>query len=159
MGNTDTIQVPIFTTGSPEYEADFHAWSVEQASRLRLLRVPGLDVANIAEEIESLARRDKRELLGRSAVLLAHLLKWRYQPDRRGTSWRLTILEQRQAIDIVLNDSPTSLRPTLSDVMTQAYTLAVRNAALETELALSAFPAVCEWTPSQILSDAFLPDA
>ena len=72
MGKVDTIQVPIFTSASPEYEADFHAWLLEQANRLRMLRMPGLDTQNLAEEIESLGRNDKREVVSRFAVLVMH---------------------------------------------------------------------------------------
>ncbi len=158
MGHTDTIQIPTFTTASPEYEADFHAWLMEQANRLRMLRVPGIDGENLAEEVEALARKDKREIRSRLEILLMHLLKWRYQPALRGASWRTTIHEQRHAIELVLEDSP-SLRPTLPAAIAKAYPAAVRMAVLETNFAKSVFPATCEWTTADILSEDFLPDA
>ena len=158
MGHTDTIQVPIFTTESPDYETDFYAWLMEQSGRLRMLRVPGIDSENLAEEIESLARGDKRELRSRLEVLLMHLLKWEYQPDLRGASWRSTIGEQRHAIELVLDDSP-SLRQAVADTIVKSYPAAVRRAGLETCLPTEAFPATCEWTAVDILDDDFLPDA
>ena len=158
MGHTDTLQIPTFPAEAPDYEADFHAWLMEQSRRLRMLRIPGIDSENIAEEIESLARQDKREVLSRFAVLLMHLLKWRHQPNRRGKSWRSTIDGQRQAIEVVLRDSP-SLRPSLPAVVAEAYTMALRKIELETGLAKSTFPPACEWTSSQVLAEDFLPDA
>ena len=77
-----------------DYDTDFYAWSMEQARLIRGLTIPGLDNENVAEEIESLGRSDKRELLSRGTVLLVHLLKWQFQAERRGESWSATIDEQ-----------------------------------------------------------------
>ena len=156
MGKTDTLQIPTFAAAAGDYEADFHAWLVEQGSRLRLLRVPGIDTENLAEEIEALGRGEKRELLSRCEVLLLHLLKWHHRSSRRGSSWRTTIGEQRGAIELVLQDSP-SLRPTLSEVVGRAYPRAVRKASVETGLPASSFPHTCEWSVHEVLDDAFLP--
>src|SRR5882724_976470 len=56
-----------------DYEEDFYAWNVEQARLLRSGEFSSIDVANVAEEIESLGRGDKRELESRLTVLLMHL--------------------------------------------------------------------------------------
>ena len=104
-----------------------------------------------------MGRSDKRELASRAAVLLMHLLKWKYQPARRGKSWKSTVYEQREAIEMLLRESP-SLRPTVPDFLTDAYRAAVKKASIETELPSASFPAQCEWTPEQILSEDFLPD-
>ncbi len=48
-------------------------------------------IANIAEEIEDVGKSEQRELASRMAVLIAHLLKWKYQPSHRGTSRERTI--------------------------------------------------------------------
>lgn len=158
MGKTDSIQVPVFEGEMAEYERDFCAWSIEQAARLRLLRVPGVDVENIAEEIESLARKDRQELLSRLEILLAHLLKCRYQPDWQTKSWLLTILEQRNRIVGLLEDSP-SLRPALPALMVKAYQRAAKSASLETGLDMIVFPGTCEWTIEQTLDIDFLPES
>jgi hypothetical protein len=139
------------------YDTDFYAWALDQAARIRALAVPGLDVENVAEEIESLGRRDKSELSSRSRVLLLHLLKWQFQPARRGASWIQTIDEQRIQIGVVLHDSP-SLRRTLSDVIVQSYRYSCKWAALETDLPPATFPASCPWTPEQIIDEDWLPD-
>ena len=133
------------------------SWLNEQAARLRLLRVPGIDSENLAEEIESLARRDRRELASRSRALLMHLLKWEHQAAGRGKSWRSAILEQRQAMDLILADSP-SLQSAMPDIVQTAYRQAVAQAVNETNLPKATFPAACEWTAGQVLSPDFLPD-
>ncbi len=156
MCKTDTIQVPIFKGEPQDYETDFHAWSMEQSSRLRLLRIPGLDTENLAEEIESLGRSDRLELASRSRVLLMHLLKWKYQPARRGSSWESTIYEQRLRIESLLEESP-SLRPLVPAILTKVYRAALKAAAIETELPSASFPSQCEWTLEQILLEDFLP--
>ena len=80
------------------YESDFYHWTVDQVERLRLGKLDGLDLENLAEEIESLGNQQRSELENRLAVLLGHLLKWDLQPDLRGKSWRSTIREQRRQI-------------------------------------------------------------
>jgi len=84
------------------YDEDIVLWSERQGDLLRrraageLVNDAELDWPNIAEEIESMGRAEQDQLISRLSVLLAHLLKWRFRPDRRGNSWRLTILEQRR---------------------------------------------------------------
>ena len=65
---------------SPLYDQDFFAWSRQQAELLRAGDLARADIEHIAEEIESMGRTEKRELISRLTVLLLHLLEWRYQP-------------------------------------------------------------------------------
>lgn len=99
--------------GTP-YEKDVVAWAMEQAALLRSGQLSALDIEHIAEEIEDVGKSEKRELASRLAVLLAHLLKWQYQPGRRGSSWSRTIKEQRKAIAAAMRQTP-SLKASLSD--------------------------------------------
>ena len=82
-----------------DYEDDFYAWTVEQARLLRSGEFSELDIENIAEELESMGRSDKREIESRLSVLLAHLLKWQLQVGLRSRSWSGTIREQREHIE------------------------------------------------------------
>ena len=66
------------------YEKDVVAWADEQAALLRAGKFSALDIEHIAEEIEDVGKSEQRELASRMALLLAHLLKWQYQPERRG---------------------------------------------------------------------------
>ena len=89
------------------YEKDVLAWSREQAELLRAGRWAELDIDHIADEIDDVGKSEQRELANRMAVLLAHLLKWQFQPDRQGASWRRTVAEQRRAIARRLWKTPT----------------------------------------------------
>ena len=122
------------------YERDFHAWTTEQAALLRAGRLSEADVENIAEEIESMGRSEKRELANRLTVLLIHFLKWQVQPERRSNSWRLAIVEQRLRLAEHLKDNP-SLKAALPDGFASAYRLALLGAQRETDLPEDAFPA------------------
>ncbi|HEY0205522.1 MAG TPA: DUF29 domain-containing protein [Acetobacteraceae bacterium] len=101
------------------YSSDFCAWSVEQATFLRAGCLAEADLGNIAEEIESMGRGEKRELINRLTALLVHLPKWQVQPALRGNSGRLTILEQRGQLVEHLKDNP-SLKGLLADAFATA---------------------------------------
>ena len=83
---------------SVAYKQDIVAWANEQAAYIRAGRFDMLDLENIAEEIEDVGKSEQRELESRMAVLIAHLLKWQYQPTHRGVSWELTIKDQRRMV-------------------------------------------------------------
>ena len=70
------------------YQQDFYAWANEQAALLRAGNLDAVDIELVAGEIESMGKSEKRELVSRLTVLLLHLLKWQYQPGRRGASWK-----------------------------------------------------------------------
>ena len=139
------------------HEHDFYAWTKEQAALLRVGAVDRADIKNIAEEIESMGRSERRELISRLSALLLHLLKWRYQPALRGTSWRLTIKEQRYRLDDHLRDNP-SLKAQAEAMITDAYRLARIGAQRETGLGEEIFPDRCPFSFDQSLDDMFLPD-
>jgi hypothetical protein len=139
------------------YDRDFYAWANEQAALLRAGRLDAADIVNIAEEIESMGRSEKRELVSRLAVLLQHLLKWRFQPDFRSNSCRLTIEEQRNSLEDHLAENP-SLRAQLDGAMATAYRSARLKAAAETGFARDHFPDACPFTYQQASSDDFWPE-
>lgn len=139
------------------YDSDFYAWANEQAALLRAGKLNAADVEHIAEEIESMGRSEKRELISRLTVLLMDLLKWRYQPAGRCTSWRLTIEVQRQDVADHLEDNP-SLKAKLSETMTSAYSRARLNAAKETNLSTSVFPVPCQFSFDDAMDADFWPD-
>jgi len=140
-----------------DYEDDFYAWTVEQARLLRLGELSEIDAANIAEEIESMGRSDRRAIESRLTVLLSHLLKWRAQPAARSTSWSGTIREQRRQIEKLVRESP-SLRPFVEAALAEAYADAREDAAEEAGLPETAFPAECPFSPEEVLSRRFLPE-
>ena len=140
------------------YETDFYLWTQQQAALLRqgeFNRVD-LDLANIAEEIESMGRREKHSIRSYLFNVIMHLLKWQYQPERRGTSWKLSIRNGRDQIAWQIKDSP-SLRPQLEGLLAEVYPSARRNAADETGLPLTTFPEQCPFTVEQITGE-YWPD-
>ena len=139
------------------YDNDFAAWAEEQAQLLRAGRFAEMDVANLAEEIESMGRRQRRELESRLSVLLAHLTKWQIQPDLRSRSWTLTIRNQRTAISKHLVENP-SLRPRMPDAIEQAWSGALVIVEGETAWLREMLPIANPWTPDQVLDETFLPE-
>ncbi len=140
------------------YEADFYAWANQQASLLRAGKLSAADIQNIAEEIESMGKSEKRELVSRLTTLLLHLLKWKFQPGLRGNSWRYTIKVQRRDLARHLADNP-SLNAQLSTVLADSYVSSVLSAAGETGLPDTTFPEVCPWSYQQVADPDFWPDA
>lgn len=140
------------------YETDFYLWTQQQAALLRqgeLNRVD-LDLANIAEEIEDMGKSNRWALESYLQNVLMHLLKWKYQPQRRGTSWRMSIRNGRRQIEKRLKNSP-SLKPQLPAILEEEYPSARENAADETGLPLTTFPDECPFTVEQITGD-YWPD-
>jgi hypothetical protein len=140
------------------HEVDFYACANEQAGLLRAGRLSEADIEHIADDIESIGKSEKRELLSRLAVLLMHLLKWQHQPVLRGTSWRLPLEEQRDKPEGHLGDNP-SLKSTLGETIGAAYHYAILGAARESGLERSVFPVACPWSFEQITDPNFYPEA
>jgi hypothetical protein len=138
------------------YEADYAQWCAEQGALLRAGRVDVLDLENLAEEIESLGRSDKREIRSRLKELLLHLLKWQFQPGKRKGGWRASIVEQRDELKQLLEESP-SLRALPSLALAALYPVARAKAADETGLAEAAFPQNCPYSVEDVLDDGFFP--
>ena len=138
------------------YHGDIVAWANEQAQLLRAGQFTQLDIAHLAEEIEDVGRSERRELASRMAVLLAHLLKWQCQPERQGNSWRRTIHEQRNAIEIRLKNTP-SLKTDLRDFDWWAGVWSDAVAVASEETQLDHFPESCPWSTEEILKSGWFP--
>lgn len=138
---------------SIRYEQDIVAWANEQARFLRAGQFDLLDLTHLAEEIEDVGKSEQRELASRMAILLAHLIKWKFQPERQGSSWRLTIRTQRKGIERVLDETP-SLKEKITNAMwwqatwDDALSIAARETGLGDE-----FPSVCPWSQEEVLGD------
>lgn len=139
------------------YETDVYTWALRNAELIRQGRFAEVDLENVAEEIESVGRSEYRELESRLAVLLAHLLKWQYQPERRGRSWEYTIEEQRDQVHKILAQNP-GLKPKMDEILRDAYRSARRQAAKETDKEKKQFPESCQYSLQEALNDDFWPD-
>ncbi len=138
------------------YETDIVAWSKEQAHLLQAGRLSELDIEHIAEEIADVGKSEQRELASRMAVLLAHLIKWRFQSERRSRSWRVTIRTQRNSIERRLRRTPSlaaSLRDPdwWADAWDDALDAATRETGIED------LPQTCPWQVAQVLDHGWLP--
>jgi len=139
------------------YDHDFYGWIQEQAALLKEGRLSVIDVEHLVEELEGMGRSERRELVNRLAVLLAHLLKWRRQPERRGSSWRAAITEQRYRVQERLDESP-SLQHDIDESMARAYRYVILQAVRETGLDENSFSDRCPCTLAQALAHDFWPD-
>jgi hypothetical protein len=139
-------------------EEDFCAWALDQAQALRRIapKVPSLDCLEIADELEGIVRSEERAVQSFLQVLLIHLLKWRYEPNRRSRSWRVSIQNARSEIRDQLADSP-SLRSKLPLLLGRAYERARRSAGAEMEFDEREWekksPLSCPWDFDQLMSD------
>lgn len=149
-------------SSSPLYERDYHAWLEEQVRALNERGFDRLDIVNLAEELGDLGRSERRQLESRLEVLLAHLLKWAYDPRKRSKSWKNTIRDQRQRIEMLLEDSP-SLSRYMDEALNRACRLARGIAGDEMDLDEkewnALFPLKCPWTSGEILRNDFHPEA
>jgi hypothetical protein len=139
------------------YNIDFYAWTQEQSALLSLGQWQSLDIDNLVEEIESLSYLQKQELRNLLAVLIGHLLKWEFQPELRGKSWKATIREQRIKIQLHLRDNP-SLKSCLDQAMIDSHELALALVVRETPLDYPDLPADCPFAIAQILDPQFPED-
>nr|VFK55840.1 MAG: protein of unknown function DUF29 [Candidatus Kentron sp. TUN] len=139
-----------------EYNQDFYAWLMTNAELLRAHDFTGLDAENIAEELEAMGKQEKRELINRLAVLLTHLLKWKFQSHRRSKSWRNTIVTQRIDILALIEDSP-SLKYEIGGKIDTTYEKARLGAENETGIDKENFPEICPFTLEELLTKDFFP--
>ncbi|MBV9389548.1 MAG: DUF29 domain-containing protein [Chroococcidiopsidaceae cyanobacterium CP_BM_ER_R8_30] len=138
------------------YNTDFVLWAEKTAQALRERRLEELDWENLIEEIESLSRAERQQLVSRLEVLIGHLLKWQYQPHRRSNSWEAAIREQRLKIERLLKSSP-SLTSFLDTAVEEGFVDGVNLAVRETNLPFSTFPKTCPYSVDEILGDGFFP--
>ncbi|HAT1683238.1 TPA: DUF29 domain-containing protein [Klebsiella oxytoca] len=139
------------------YDNDFYGWTQEQADLLRSGQLNQLDSTNLLEEIEAMGTSAENELESRLEVLFVHLLKWQFQSERQGRSWKLTVEKQRRKIERRLKRSP-GLKHKLPEIFDDAYGDAVIAAECETNIRRSVFPAECPWTFEQVMDPEFWPE-
>jgi cellulose biosynthesis protein BcsQ len=89
------------------YDRDLNLWLETAIAQLKVGDFHNLDIANLVEELEGLAGRDRRELENRLTTLLEHLLKCCYvRSDYDYTGWVRTINRTRMEIYKILRQSP-----------------------------------------------------
>lgn len=146
------------------YERDFLLWTRQQAAELRRaaearVNLP-LDFANLAEEIESLGRSDRRAIINHLAVAIEHLLKLEHSPAQQPRSgWKASVREARMQIGLILNDSP-SLHSRLPELLGTAYPFGADKAAagLRRYREAAAVPPACPYSLEQLLDIRWWPE-
>ena len=158
MPRAQPLEMPQASQPGGLYERDFSAWVEDQVGALRSGQTHRLDMENLAEEMEDMGRSQRRAVKSALIIILSHLLKYRYQPDRRTNSWRATIREHRRRVRDELADSP-SLRPHVERILDDCYQDARESAADESGLPIGTFPAACPFVLEQVLDRSFLPES
>ncbi|BBC23201.1 DUF29 domain-containing protein [Pseudanabaena sp. ABRG5-3] len=139
------------------YTTDFYGWTQEQVNLLRLRKLDSIDINNLIEEIESLGKQQQQELKNRFGVLIGHLLKWQYQPNRRSKNWKYTIQEQRLQIIDLIEQNP-SLKSYREEAISKAYQLGLFLVGRETPINPKTLPKQCPYSFEQIMDISFPDD-
>jgi hypothetical protein len=128
------------------YDDDAYGWAIEQAAYLRAGRADLLDWKNLAEEIEDVAKSEKRAAESALRIIMMHVLKWQLQPERRSRSWASSIASQRVAYEQVLDENP-SLRAKAENMRQRAFARARLEAASEMDLPVAKVQtALLDWS-------------
>src|SRR5688500_1919494 len=139
-----------------DIEDDFYAWCYEQAELLRQKRFAEADLPNVIEELEGMAKHNRSVLKSSYRLVILHLLKWEYQPERRARSWEITIVRERNNIEDREEDNLT-LKKEAGALVAEVYRRAARQAARETKLPVTTFPADCPYTIDQLRDPDWMP--
>jgi Domain of unknown function DUF29 len=138
------------------YDQDFCLWLEQTAQNLKDRNLTALDIENLIDEIEGMSKSQKSAIKSNLEVLLMHLLKYKYQPDKRSNSWRYTILEHRRRLDEAFETSP-SLRRYFLERFENCYQAARKLASVETGIPIQTFSLELPFTIFQVLDQDFLP--
>ena len=152
-----TAPQPTVFTNSHLYDQDFYLWIETTAKQLKEGRFSELDLENLIEEIECMGRSEKKAIKSNLIVVLIHLLKYKYQPEKHSNSWKGSIREHRRRLKEAFVDSP-SLKPYFQEVLPQCYQDARKQASDETGLSLDTFGVDSPFTADECLDEEFLPD-
>ena len=131
------------------YEQDYGLWAEQMADLLATGRFSELDIENLVEEVRDLSKRERDRLLSSLRLIVHHLLKWDYQPQKRSRSWLGTIQRERANIKLYLEDSPSLKRYLTNEQVNKIYSVAWLDAFKETGLE---FPELCPYSIEVVLN-------
>jgi len=141
------------------YEKDFYLWIEHTVTSLKKKQFKNLDLDNLIVELESMGKREKRELISRLLVLIEHLLKLQYWETEKGDNargWKNTVIEQRKQIEIVLRESP-SLKNLLPELLPTTYQDAREVFLRKAELSETTVPVESPFTLRTLLDPDYFP--
>ncbi len=134
------------------YENDFHAWITAHIELLKAGKNHEIDTAHLIEELEYMGKSNLRELESRLMILIAHLLKWQFQPDKQNSR----IIEERILLKRLIKDLP-SLKNHIAETIIEVYSDVLDLISRETKLSPSTFPLSCPYSIEQLLNENFYP--
>jgi hypothetical protein len=152
-----TMPQSIISNKSHLYDQDFYLWIETTAKQLKEGKFSEIDLENLIEEIECMGRSEKKAIKSNLIVVLLHLLKYKYQPEKRSNSWKGSIREHRRRLNEAIAESP-SLKPYFQEVFSQCYQDARKQASDETGLSLETFNTNSPFTADECLNEEFLPN-
>jgi hypothetical protein len=132
------------------YEQDYAGWVEDTVRAIEEGRFSEIDLTALADEVKGLGITERDKIETALRVLAMHLLKTKYQPEKRTRSWDASISVQRKHLLKYLRQSP-SLRRELPELLSDAYDNARIEAANETGLDIDTFPETCEWTVAEVI--------
>jgi hypothetical protein len=154
---TIASKTPTRLTHLDLYERDFCLWVERALVLLREGNFKDLELENLLEEIADMSNSQKQALESNLKIILMHLLKYKYQANKRTNSWRYTIVEHRQRIRKAFKNSP-SLKRHFLDEFADVYLEARQLAAIETGLSINNFPLECPFSIEQSLDEVYFPE-
>ena len=137
------------------FDQDYSLWLEKTVRLLQKGQWNAVELERLTQEIEAMGKSEKRAVKSNLIVLLMHLLKMKYQPEKRTESWRSSIVEHRRRLLLLFEDSP-SLRGYFLEVFDSCYSAARQDAAVETRLPVELFQAQSPFTVEQILDVEYL---
>jgi Domain of unknown function DUF29 len=140
------------------YDEDFYVWTQRQAELLRKGEFPKLDLPHLIEEVEDLGKSQQREVFSRTQQIIRHLLKLHFSASTDARrSWRQTVGEQRDEIELVLTPSlRRELETALATRYERARRTALRDLADHGERRVDV-PGACPYSVNQVLDPDWLP--
>lgn len=153
------LQVSSISNLSKLYDTDFYLWTQTTAKLLKENKLDRVDFESLIEEIESMGRKDKKELKSKLTTLIEHLLKinyWQSEKANNARGWRQTIVEQRRQIQYLLEESP-SLRGLLAEMWLECYTNARKDTLKKYELDYDIFPTEPAFSLEDTLNEDYIP--
>jgi len=141
-----------------QHDLDFYLWTQQTAQVLRSGNFSQIELDDLIEEVEDMGNSQKDALESNLIRVIQHLLKWKYQPEKRSNSWKASITEHSLRLNRAFKKSP-SLRRYFDQVLDECYSDARLIISRETGLDLSAFPPQCPFNSEDILDPQYLPES
>lgn len=156
MVPANIIEIMTISLVTSLYDLDYQQWLETTIRYLSDRNFEQIDVEYLVAELQAMGKSEKSALESNLAILLMHLLRYKYQPQKQTDSWRNSIVEHRRRIIRSFKYSP-SLKRYFEQVFDECYMDARQDAKTETQLPLITFPEVCYFSKEEVLDPDFLP--